>query len=88
MQGRKKIMQKIQQTTCAKYTRWPNSSVEIQKDQNLSGIRSKNSKLFMEDGGMAKYFEEVSIVPTEAQKIVQGNTKTWTDTLPIKEEEV
>lgn len=85
MQGQKKNA-KIQQTTCAKYTRWPNSSVEIQED--LSGIRSKNSKLFMEDGGMAKYFEEVSIVPTEAQKIVQGNTKTWTDTLPIKEEEV
>lgn len=42
----------------------------------------------MEDGGMAKYFEEVSIVPIEAQKIVEGNTKTWTDTLPIKEEEV
>lgn len=51
-------------------------------------LDQKNSKLFMEDGGMAKYFEEVSIVPTEAQKIVQGNTKTWTDTLPIKEEEV
>lgn len=37
----------------------------------------------MEDGGMAKYFEEIVIVPTESQKIVQGNTKTWTDTLPI-----
>lgn len=38
----------------------------------------------MEDGGMARYFEEVVTVPTEAQKIVQGNTKTWTHTLPIK----
>lgn len=62
--------------------------MEIQEDQNFSGFRSKNSKLFREDGGMAKYFGEVSIVPTEAQKIVQGNTKTWTDTLLIKEEEV
>lgn len=50
----------------------------LQKYKKTKTLVALDRKIvnFMEDGGMAKYFEEVVTVPTEAQKIVQGNTKT------------